>query len=77
MVSTIIFCIVLPAFMVSYMIAYNMEILAALNLGPVAVILLGYVTIFLSTLLGNGILHLLYKKPVSKYSQMSSLRKKM
>ncbi len=76
-VSTIVFCIVMPAFMVSYMIAYNMDILARLNLGPVAVILIGYATIFLSTLLGNGILHLLYKKPVSKYSQMSSLRKKM
>ena len=76
-VSTIIFCIVLPTFMVSYMIAYNMDILARLNLGPVAVISLGYATIFLSALLGNGILHFLYKKPVSKYSQMSSLRKKM
>ena len=76
-VSTIVFCIVMPAFMVSYVIAYNMDILARLNLGPVAVILIGYATIFLSTLLGNGILHLLYKKPVSKYSQMSSLRKKM
>lgn len=76
-VSTIVFCIVMPAFMISYMIAYNMDILARLNLGPVAVISLGYATIFLSALLGNGILHLLYKKPVSKYSQMSSLRKKM
>ena len=76
-VSTIIFCIVLPTFMVSYMIAYNMDILARLNLGPGAIILIGYVTIFISALLGNGILHLLYKKPVSKYSQMSGLRKKM
>lgn len=76
-VSTIVFCIIMPAFMVSYITVSYTGMITAVHFSPLAVVLFGYAMIFLSALLGNGILHLLYKKPVSKYSQMSGLRKKM
>jgi len=75
--STIIFCIMIPGVMSIQAVGplvgwFNY---AGISLGIAIAICVG--AIFVGAALSHGILCLLYKKPVSKYSQVSSLKKKM
>lgn len=76
-VSTIIFCFMIPVVMgiqaVGPLVGWFNY--AGISLGMAVALCVA--AIFVGVALSHGILCLLYKKPVSKYSQMNGLKKKM
>lgn len=76
-VSTVVFVIMMYVFMIGYQAAYYMGMLEGIRIAPAVNIISGVAVLLVGCLLSYVVLCLLYKKPISKYSQMSSLRKKM
>jgi len=75
--STVIFCIGMPVVMMGSMVVLELDFLLEKLPSPMWSMVIGFAAVLLSAILSYGLLLLLYKKPVSKYSQMSGLRKKM
>ena len=76
-VSSIIFCIMIPVVMAIQAVGpmvgwFSYE---AISIGMA--VSLCVVSIFVGVAISYGVLCLLYKKPISKYSQMNGLKKKM
>ena len=77
-VSTIVFFVAMSGISAIASIRNFFEIpFLHISLHPALVIMLGILLVVLGGLLQYGISVLLYKAPVSKYSQMNSLRRKM
>lgn len=56
---------------------YNNSAILHMNFHPAVSILIGVVIIFITAFIEYGVSLLIYKAPISKYSQLNSLRKKM
>lgn len=76
-ISTILFIIAVMVITGGCQVLDVLGMFSFPRISPAGAAAIGFGSIFLGALLGNGLLRLLYKKPVSKYSQMSGLRKKM
>lgn len=77
MASTVVFCFAISLIMNIHGIFYYFGWLNVENITILMAIGMGILSIGLSMLLDYGVTLLIYKKPVSKYSQMNSLKKKM
>lgn len=75
--STIIFCIMIPVVMAIQAVGPLVGWFSYAGISLGMAIALCVAAIFLGAALSYGVLCLLYKKPVSKYSQNNSLKKKM
>lgn len=77
MAATIVFCFAMSFIMNMHGIFYYFGWLNVENITVLMAIGMGILSIGISMLLDYGVTLLIYKKPVSKYSQMNSLKKKM
>ena len=77
MLSTVVFCIATPLLMNFLPLAYYFGWISFAGITPAMSVIIGILAILVSVVLSYGILCLIYKKPISKYSQMNSLKKKM
>lgn len=75
--STFVFCIVMPAVSSLYELGVNWNWFSVDGITVGMAVAVCLLTILISVVLAYGILCLIYKKPVSKYSQMNGLKKKM
>lgn len=75
--STVVFCLLMPVLMSMHGIAYYFGWIQLDGITLAGVIALGVLSLVVGSVLDYLLLKLIYKKPVSKYSQVSSLKKKM